>query len=330
MLAGPGLPAMIDLPEVVAIAQDMGERPGGQMNAANCLAGRQRPDTGSNVPTPQCPLQRANGSQFKIEIEDQANDRCFLLVHMEFALAEPIAEGHDPAHPQSLLLRRRDLVANALARDLALELGERQQHIEGQAAHAGRGVERLGHRDEGDAMRIECLHQLGEIGERARQPIDLIDDDNVDPALANSVKQALQRRPLHGAAGIATVVEALAHQTPALVRLTLDKSLGGLSLRVERIEVLFETRVGGDASVDGAANGRGHGLPPTREDSREARRAPAVRSLAFRATTCVAPRSRAKKRRPFHRTPVMARATAERLPYIRPSHSKPSAMTVTR
>ncbi len=322
---------MIDLAEIVTIAQEMGERPVGQMNAANGLAGRQRPDTGSNVPTPQFPLQRANGSQFKIEIEDQAHDRRLLLVHMEFALAEPIAEGHNPAHPQSLLLRRCDLVANALARDLALELGERQQHVEGQAAHTGRGVERLRHRDEGDAMRVECLHQLGEIRERARQPINLIDDDNVDPALANSVKQPLQRRPLHGAAGIATVVESLAHQTPALVHLTFNKGLGGLSLGVEGIELLFETRVGGDASVDCAANGRGHGLPPTRDDCRARR---AARRLSARwhfvRPLVLAPRSRAKKRRPFHRTPVMARATAERLPYIRPSHSKPSATTVTR
>ena len=58
-----------------------------------------------------------------------------------------------------------DLVPDPLAGDLPLELGEGQQHIEGQPSHAGRGVERLGHRDEGDAMGIERLDQLGEVGE---------------------------------------------------------------------------------------------------------------------------------------------------------------------
>ncbi len=40
-------------------------------------------------------------------------------------------------------------------------------------------------------MRVECLHQLGEIGERARQPIDLVDDDDVDPALADAIEEVL-------------------------------------------------------------------------------------------------------------------------------------------
>jgi hypothetical protein len=71
------------------------------------------------------------------------------------------------AYPHPLLLRSGDLVPDPLARDLPLELGEGQQHIERQPSHAGRGVERLGHRDEGDAMGIERLNQLGEAGARA-------------------------------------------------------------------------------------------------------------------------------------------------------------------
>ena len=43
-------------------------------------------------------------------------------------------------------------VVNPLAGDLALELGEGQQHVEGQPPHAGGRVEGLGHRDEVDAV----------------------------------------------------------------------------------------------------------------------------------------------------------------------------------
>ena len=41
-----------------------------------------------------------------------------------------VAERQRAAHPHALALGGRDLVADALARDLALELGEGQQHVE--------------------------------------------------------------------------------------------------------------------------------------------------------------------------------------------------------
>ena len=62
--------------------------------------------------------------------------------------------------------------------DFALELGERQKHVQRQPAHAGRGVELLGDRDEGDAAAVKDLDELGKIGERARQPVDLVDNDD--------------------------------------------------------------------------------------------------------------------------------------------------------
>ena len=94
-------------------------------------------------------------------------------------------------------------------------------------------------------MRVECFHQLGEIGERARQPVDLVDDDDVGPALADAIEQTLHRRPIHGAAGIAAIVKAVANESPPSVRLALDIGLGERALRVEGIEVLFEA---GDTS----------------------------------------------------------------------------------
>ena len=58
-----------------------------------------------------------------------------------------------------------DLVANALGGDFALELRKRQQHVEGQAAHRGGGIELLRDRNEGDAMRVEQFDQLGKVGQ---------------------------------------------------------------------------------------------------------------------------------------------------------------------
>jgi hypothetical protein len=62
---------------------------------------------------------------------------------------------------------------------------------------AGGGVEGLGHRDEGDAMRVEQFDQLGEVGKRPRQPVDLVDDNHVDLTGLNILQQLLERRALH-------------------------------------------------------------------------------------------------------------------------------------
>ena len=61
----------------------------------------------------------------------------------ELALLHPIPERRYPAHPHPLLLVGGDLVANALADDLTLELRKRQQNVQGQAAHRGCRVELL-------------------------------------------------------------------------------------------------------------------------------------------------------------------------------------------
>src|SRR5208283_1435470 len=152
--------------------------------------------------------------------------------------------------PEALLLGRGDLVADALAGDLSLELGEGQQHVEGETSHAAGGVERLGDRDEGDPMSVEQLDELGEIHERPGQAIDLVDDDDVDPLFADVGKQSLQGRAVQASAGEAAVVIALPDQLPALMGLTLDVRLGGLALSLEGVELLIQSAVSRDPRVD--------------------------------------------------------------------------------
>ena len=71
-------------------------------------------------------------------------------------------------------------------------------------------------RDEGDAVAVEHLDQLGEVHQRAAEPVDLVDDDDVDPAGLDVGEQPLQRRALQRAAGEAAVVVAVGDQHPAL------------------------------------------------------------------------------------------------------------------
>lgn len=120
------------------------------------------------------------------------------------------------------------------------ELGEGQQHIEGETAHARRGVKTLRHRDKGHFVRIEDFDQFGKVGQRAGEPVDLIDHDHVDPVLSEIDEQFLERGTLHAAAGKASIVIALAMELPAFMGLALDIGFGRFTLGMKRIEVLLE------------------------------------------------------------------------------------------
>ena len=85
---------------------------------------------------------------------------------------------------------------------------KREQHVESQPSHAGRRVEGWV-TEMNDTSCDRKFDQLGEVGKRARQPVDLVDDNDVNPA-ALDVPAVLQRRPFHRAAGEAAIVVALA------------------------------------------------------------------------------------------------------------------------
>src|SRR6516225_10011657 len=106
------------------------------------------------------------------------------------------------------------------------------------------------------ASRIEDLDDLGKIGERAGQPVDLVDDHDIDPPCRDVGEQLLQSRPAHRRAGEPAVIIPRAQAHPAFVALADDEGLAGLALRLQRIEFLFEPLLGGFAGVDGAANPR--------------------------------------------------------------------------
>ena len=103
-------------------------------------------------------------------------------------------------------------------------------------------------------MRIEDLDDLGEVGERAGQPVDLVDHDDVDLARLDIGQQPLQSRALHGAAGDSRHRRIVAGSaSPALVPLARDVGLAGLALGIEGVELLLQPLLGRFAGVDGAA-----------------------------------------------------------------------------
>jgi hypothetical protein len=100
---------------------------------------------------------------------------------------------------------------------------------------------------------IEDLDDLGEVGQRAGEPVDLVDHDNIGLALTDVGEQLLQCRPLHIAAGAPAIVIALRQAGPALMALAFDESFAGLALGVQRVELLLQSFLGRFASVDRTA-----------------------------------------------------------------------------
>ena len=177
----------------------------------------------------------------------------FLLVDDQLSVLHVVAKRRQAAHPHALLLGSGDLVADAFAGDFPLELGKREQHVQGKPPHRGRGVELLGDRHEGDAPSVEGFHDLGEVEQRTRQPVDFVDHHHVDLAGANVAKEQLEGRAVHRPAGEAAVVIQCRQDRPAFVLLRENEGRAGLALRVERVEGLLQTFLGRFARVNRAA-----------------------------------------------------------------------------
>jgi hypothetical protein len=82
-------------------------------------------------------------------------------------------------------------------------------------------------------MLVEQFHQLGEVGERPGQAVDLVDHDDVDLAGADVCQEPLQGRPVGIAAREATILVFRADQRPAGMGLAADISTRGIVLRIK-------------------------------------------------------------------------------------------------
>ncbi len=74
------------------------------------------------------------------------------------------------AHPHAFLLRQGDLVPDLFPGYLTLELGEGEEDVQREPPHGGGGVELLGDRDEGDAVPVEQVDDLGEVAQGTAEP----------------------------------------------------------------------------------------------------------------------------------------------------------------
>jgi hypothetical protein len=186
-------------------------------------------------------------------LEDAPHGGGLVLVHHEFAVLHIVPERDIAAHPHPLHAGGADLVADALGRDLPLELREAEQDIQRQPPHGRGGVEGLRDRHESHAVAVEDLDQLREVHEGSRQAVDLVDHDDINQAVFDVGQKLLEAGAVQRPARDAAVVILIADQHPTLGALAGDIRLAGLSLGVERVELLLQPFLGRLARVDGAA-----------------------------------------------------------------------------
>ena len=104
-------------------------------------------------------LKPDDASDFEVPLEQAPGELGLLFHNMERPVLYAIPQGNRASHPDALALGGGDLVADALARDLPLELREGQQHVQRQPPHAVRRIEgqsRLRETGRGDKW-IFCL-----------------------------------------------------------------------------------------------------------------------------------------------------------------------------
>src|ERR1700736_1339442 len=124
VFAGMELALVNDLAEIGAVLQHQVERAARERLAAHESPGSARPRLTFDPARFELRLQQADRTEFGIAAENQANGIRLAGEHHELVVLRSIPERRHPAHPHPLLLRGGDLVADALADDLALELRE--------------------------------------------------------------------------------------------------------------------------------------------------------------------------------------------------------------
>jgi hypothetical protein len=102
-------------------------------------------------------------------------------------------------------------------------------------------------------MQVKQFDEFGKIGKRAGQPVDFVDDNNIDLADSDFYKQLLQGRALERRPGKRPIVKPAVNEPPAFMRLALYIGFASLPLRMERVELKIKIMLGRLSRVDRAA-----------------------------------------------------------------------------
>ena len=148
LLASQGLSLEDHLADVKPVAKQMGEWTACEGDAPDGFACLESPHLGDNASCAQVRHQQVEAAELEIAAKDVADTVGLGFIDGDLPVLGVVSQWRHAADPQALALGGGDLVPDALGGDLPLELGKRQQHVEGQPPHRGRRVELLRHGDE--------------------------------------------------------------------------------------------------------------------------------------------------------------------------------------
>ncbi len=136
-LMQPGVPQglVADLADVDGIAEEGVEGAARERVTTGAFPVLVEPDLRANALPIERALEEGDGAELAVAPIDEAHRRGFIMLYDQLVVLDRVAERRDAAHPHALLLAGRDLVADALARHLALELREGEEDVEGETPH---------------------------------------------------------------------------------------------------------------------------------------------------------------------------------------------------
>src|SRR5208337_4242440 len=120
VLARVGDALVNDLAPIDSVLEHQVERASGKALAAGELSARSLPSLAHDAGPLELRLQQRDRAELGVAPEDRPDARRLRRVDDQLAILDIVAERDVAAHPHALGLRRGDLVADALARDLAL------------------------------------------------------------------------------------------------------------------------------------------------------------------------------------------------------------------
>ena len=131
VLPGVALAFVDDIADIDGVGQQLVDMAAGEGFTTTSLAVIRFAGFRSKTQPVRCLFHQPDVFMLKVKPEQCADGLGFRMIDDQFRVDRVIAQGHHAAHPHALLLGRGDLVTDALAGDLTLELGEREQHVEG-------------------------------------------------------------------------------------------------------------------------------------------------------------------------------------------------------
>src|SRR5687767_12498676 len=118
---------------------------------------------------------------------------------------EVVSERRPASGPKTLETHCAPFVTDTIASKFAFKLRESKQHIHHQPPEAVRRIEILSDTCERRVVSLKNIHKPDEVQEAPTQPIELVDDDDINLAAFDVSEELSHRGAIQGAPGLGSI-----------------------------------------------------------------------------------------------------------------------------